>query len=248
MKLWQLLLLCLAATGCDNIFRIDHLTYHGDGSVLPPDAKPPDDSSESDALVDATGTRACTNGAPVLQEPFDPTMDACQPWGTAYNDVGVGVAQNGALRVTANNAFAAVGGCTSNSNLRFAFSGEGVRAKVDSVITNGSNYNVLEIYGPPNLVIKESSGFLAFQTGNSQPIGTSLAYNSTLKYWRLPPDPVTPTSAIIAEASTNGTTWMQIGDKYSTSVPADVGIELAFGTNASGGVGTASVDELLICP
>jgi hypothetical protein len=112
---------------------------------------------------------------------------------------------------------------------------------------DGTPYNVLEIYGPPNLVIKAYGTTIAFQTGSSVDLG-SAPYTSAIKYWRIRPDPSSPSLRIVGEYSTNGTTWDLLGTYNTTGVPATVGIELAFGTNAAGGMGKGIVDELLVCP
>ncbi|HTL38015.1 MAG TPA: hypothetical protein VL326_33015 [Kofleriaceae bacterium] len=246
---WAYLLVsATAVTGCDNVFRIDHLNYRGDAPGVGADAEPHDpDARPTDAPAADAPKLACANGTPLLHDAFNSSATPCDPWGYDYFDVGVSVSQNGTLNVSSYAAGAAVGGCANIMAGKLPFTGDGVMAKVDAIITGGNAYNVLEIQGPPDLVIKQYGATLAFQTAASVDIG-STNYTSAQKYWRIRPDPNNPDTRIVGELSTDGSTWNNLGTVTVASVPSTVGIQLAFGTNSGGGTGVARVDELFVCP
>jgi len=237
------LLLLLATSGCDFIFRLDPVpTPAIDASTV--DLPGHDDGPEepTDAPVDAPAKIAC--GMTVVDDTFaGPTP--CANWGSFFATNANVTSGGGQLVISVTStATEANGGCNSN---QYLFAGAGVIAHMTSVTTGNNSYNGLQVAGSSlDAALNVNMGTLKFQTRSASTTWVSATYDATAMAWlRLWPDRTT--SEVVADYSPDGQTWTELG-RRSMNLPQMATFSIIGGVN-QGGIysGSTRFSRFMIC-
>ncbi|HEX5060697.1 MAG TPA: hypothetical protein VFV99_15115 [Kofleriaceae bacterium] len=218
----------LAATGCDFVFRIDHIPEQRiDADVRPEDG----------AGVDAD--QLCAS--PVINTALDGTVP-CAPWGMKYEDFGATVTSGSSgLVIKPQNQFNSVAGCYSSNSQPFGIGG--VKAHVTDLVRGAAVYTTLQVHGPDLEIKASGTGVVVFQTTNNVQLGMAVISELPM-WWRIRP---VGTVDVIGEISPDGESWTMLGTA-SPGPPAPVGVELNAGVDNGFTGGQSVFDRLVVCP
>ena len=213
---WSLL---VALCGCDQVLHLDPV-----GSP----AKPAD-ALVVDTAADA-GPPVCDTGAPVLVDDFN-DLTPCAPWGRLAMPTNAIVTQGmGALTMVTN---ADEGRCDSAVTISLPTGGLIVRVP-DVPGGQGSYVTMSSVQMQASMNF--NSGLLNIALpGAGQPPVTEVGYvPGDMLYWRLVPDPATKT--IAGSYSSDGHTWMSLGNSLHVTNAIPATIDLVLKTGSAAGV------------
>jgi hypothetical protein len=225
-------LLVCALSGCDIVFRVDHIS-------------PTDATSRDTAPPDAFALCAQS----FLDDSFDNGVP-CDTWGMVNTAAGGSVTEsNGSLVVQpAANMVGSRGGCYPNG--LFPFGPEGAIAEVSHAMGGSDAEFTLLSSGSLHLAVAVANNQIVFQNdvGTVQ-FGTAVVYvASSMRFWRIRP---MGTGAVVGEYSANGRDWNELG-QVTMAVPATASFGFLAGLNnnrpAQAAPDKAVYERFVVCP
>jgi hypothetical protein len=181
-------------------------------------------------------------GTPEIVDSLDQVRAPCAPWGAAFGDAAVDIA-DGALVVSPRSDGQNGGGCLALSSV--AFVDGGIFLEVPAVLParRGTTELTVESGVGPSIAVHD--GMIELATSASS-VATRPYDATAMRWWRLRPDHTTRHT--VGEYAADGSHWTQLG---IVEAAAPTRITIQFGVDvaaADPSPGTARFHNLDVCP